>query len=381
MGLFKKLFGKKTKESATNVEKNTRIDIKLPKIKTQVVIESSSEPIEENTYNRIFKFNQKEIKITEFNNELTKRSKNENYESIYSDYTLFVNTNQDEIEFEDKLRLVNNFVNIQKKSEIEVSCIAEFVTNELTEFDEYSAFENIIRRAKLLSKFDKLSALVFLQEQNQSTELQNNHPRIFIESNFMEAELLLKRKEFDKAFKTLNKSSRTLPQLSQFDYISWQRKQSDLRAEICFTESKPKMDSYLYNELRSFHLSTLQEIANFPYWTSFHNWESKSLENQWPFNDNKRFDQALTELGLLEKKDEILKEQFNFSYKRLPILYGIPDEYIKPRQENIEREEVFSRARIGRKLNEKFLDEEIIEISEAIEKTFEKYKSQRNNQT
>lgn len=375
MGIFKKLFGKKTKEPVIDVKTTSSNEISLPKIKTQIIVKSSSEPPEENTYSRVFVFKQTEIKITEFNRDLTKRSKNENYENIFADFTLFVKSNQKVIEFEDKFRLVNNFVNIQKKSKIEVVAIAQFVENELTEFNEYTEFENTIKRAKLLSKIDKLYGLEFLQKQNQSEEFQNSYPEIFIESNFMEAELLLKAKDFDKAFKTLNKSSRTLPRLSQFDYISWQRKQSEMRAEICFTENKPKMGSYLYNELRSFHLSTLKEIANFPHWTAFHTWKNKSFENQWPFNDNKRFDQALEELGLTENKDEILKEQFNFAYNRLPVIYGIPDEYNKQKNDKLEREEVIARARIGRKLNEKFLDEEIVEISQAIENTFEKYKS------
>lgn len=375
MGIFKKLFGKKKLESAENVDETLKNEFKLPEIKTQVVIKTSSAIQEENTYSRSFKFKEEAIKITQFNKRLKTIAKSDSYKKAYEDYNLFIIANKEKIEFEDKYRLVNNFVNIQKKSKINTSDIAEFVSNELNQFKEYAAFDSLLRKAKLIAKFDTLSALTFLQEQNDSIDLQNSNPEIFIESNFMEAELLLKRKEFDKAFKTLNKSSRTLPQLSQFNYINWQRKQSQLRAEICFTEPKPKMGSYLYNELRSFHLSTLQEIANFPHWTAFHNWETKSFESSWPFDSNKRLDVALTELGLLKYRNEILKEQFTFSYKKLPFIYGIPKEYAAIRNKKIEREEIIKRARVGRKLNEKFLDEEIIEISDAIEKSFKKYKA------
>lgn len=386
MGIFDKIFSNRKKIKLSSEEKFSE-EINSLKIRAEIIttVESTENEGEPDTYSKVFIFNGKDIKITEFNKQLNAENKVSPFKIVDKNYRDFWESNEEDFDIIDAYRIVNNFLGILIKEGKTNKEVRTFIDTNLSKFIGFSDFEFVIKKAKMYNKYSREEALIFLKDSNDKEESFIHNPELFIESLFFQSELLLIDKKYDEAFQNLNRISIILPKLEQYKYISWSKKISDQRGLICLKEKNPKYDGYLYYTICGFLFELLNQIACFPHYHTFYAWKTQHRITKWPYGDNEEFDNALTELTIFDYKDEILEELFDFGYNKLPTIYGIPERFDSPEKiektsswELIGSEERHNLLELGRQLNEKFVDKEGIEIDNFVHNLIRKYYDMNN---
>lgn len=201
-----------------------------------------------------------------------------------------------------------------------------------------------------------------------------------VESTYDAANLLYKKNEFDESFNQLNSATKHFPHLKQFYYLQWQKKYSQLSARICLNQPKPNLHSYIYFELSASLILLLSDISNFPNCSTFYYQKEKFVDGKAFYANYTEFDEALNSVKLLEFKNEILKEIFDFGFNELPLIYGIPKKYDCQLKYDAEfarhepsHELVIQLSRMGRQLQTKFVDKEMNAIDKKINEVLKKY--------
>lgn len=353
---------------------------------SQFKVEISKDKDEPNIYSKKFKFNEREIRITDFNKNLNEKYKKSLFVEVESDFDEFWLLNNKSIDFNDAMRLISNYSKLLKKEKFTIEGIILFIDSKLSKFESFYKYENVLQRAKLYRAYSHKKALLLLNEENDKEEQKLTNPKLFIEYIYFQSQLLLKEKRFDDAFKNLSRTSIVLPKLEQFFYIQWSMKISYLFGDICYKEKNPKFDSYLFYNISGFLFDILGRIAAFG--TNNYNFFQMKRDYKktlWPYDENIDFDKALKELNIIKNKKELLDELFEFAYNQLPIIYGIPERYNTIEKiENITNdlysniEEFSNMCQIGEGLQSKFVGKEVFEIRKFIQNLIKEYYDENN---
>jgi hypothetical protein len=162
-----------------------------------------------------------------------------------------------------------------------------------------------------------------------------------------ESGTFLKKKEYDKAYSTLNKASLLISKtISKFPEV-YERgiyygnliTIKDKQGDICIKEKNPNYDYFLIFYLESFALDIARDLNCFPHLSGFYyrkesqfapysdDFGSVSLEISTD-EDNDIF-VSLKKLKIFQWRNEILKEYLDFIYTELPEIYGIPSDFNK----------------------------------------------------
>jgi hypothetical protein len=162
-----------------------------------------------------------------------------------------------------------------------------------------------------------------------------------------ESEILLKNKEYDKAYKKANEASLLIAKtISKFPdvyergiYYGNLVNIKDIQGEICIKEKNPNYDFYLIFYLESFALDIANNLNNFPHLSTFYYRKEIQFgpysddfgaisEEISPDEDTDVF-VSFKKLKIFKWRNDILKEYMNFIYTELPEIYGIPSDFNK----------------------------------------------------
>lgn len=338
MGIFDKLFGTKKKNTDKtlseseilnrNIKDTFGVDYTTFENKIIDATKSIFEPNEsteksESTYDKVFNFNGSQITITKFNKLIKKDKSNGNLEEMTNLFESFYKVNENKFSFEDSYRLVNNFFHIlsSRKSNEEVK---SYIHSKLSKYVEFDSIEFLVKRAKMYNAISTEEAISFLKAKNNLDEiniLSHSEEVGFIESVNYETELLIKLKKYNDARLAYPKVSRILPFLPEFEYLKYTRICTDFQATLCLEQTNPDHISYLNFHISSFLMDILNDISGFPLIQGFFYRKSNKFISL-------SIDESLEELGMTNSKDDLINEILEFAYNTLPLLYGIPKEYL-----------------------------------------------------
>lgn len=162
-----------------------------------------------------------------------------------------------------------------------------------------------------------------------------------------EGNILLKHKEYDKAYKKVSEASLLIANTISRCPDAYERniyygnliKIKDIQGDICIKEKNPKYDYFLIFYLESFALDIARDLNSFPHLSGFY--YRKELQYA-PYSDDfgsiseeispdKDTDVFVSfkKLKIFQWRNDILREYLDFIFAELPIIYGIPSDWNK----------------------------------------------------
>jgi hypothetical protein len=188
-------------------------------------------------------------------------------------------------------------------------------------------------------------------------------------------------KNYDNAFKAINKASQFLPAFTDHtNYILDLMQIKNRAASICARDKNPDYESCLIFTLEVDALDTLNDLAAFPFLQGFY----YRRENQFSFKPDDLSDtmgNALKDLKIYDNRKDFIAEFTKFKYDELPIIYGIPSKYIEKPTRSIsirdkEWDELYNR--LPNELHQKTIDFAVIEIYNFVTRLIKKYHDMGN---
>jgi len=174
----------------------------------------------------------------------------------------------------------------------------------------------------------------------------------------------LRNGENDKAWKILNIDPRLAQTFNSDSAILTQINFCKQRAKILKKEKN--FEGLLFQELKTYLLSVLNEISKFPFGSEYVWFENNCSSEESILLENKNITTALKELSIAEHRDNIFKSISDFAFSELPKIYGIENEILHINISDLEPMKFVALNREIEKLNGKSIDIEIYKMSELI---------------
>ena len=100
-------------------------------------------------------------------------------------------------------------------------------------------------------------------------------------------------------------------------------------ANICLNGQKnPQYADYIHYEIVAFILEIARDAISFPHLSGFFYRKNICFKDDWGFGENEDFANALEDLKISKYKKELLNDIYNFAFNELPLMMGIPKEYL-----------------------------------------------------
>ena len=116
--------------------------------------------------------------------------------------------------------------------------------------------------------------------------------------------------------------------LNRFDQIDELTSISDdLWSEIIELKKFNEYPEYLFHRIKSYILYIAKDASNVPHLSGFYHRKNIAKTENWNFDDAD-FDHVLAELDLIDMKNELLIDIYEFSFNSFPISMGIPGNYL-----------------------------------------------------
>jgi hypothetical protein len=271
---------------------------------------------------KLFDFKDSRISISEFEKVITNLNKKSIKEALNSVSEI---TNRNYLDFPEISRILRTIIPLMKKTK---SYSDEELNNYIFSFKEifnnqYKP-ESVPKIASILKGISLSHSIDFLENCLLYFQDSKVNRISLFEVAISLSDLYNRNKEFDCAFKTLNRASFFINcPTDQFEYL-WKLKiLNEKYADICFNEKNPKYDFYLNYYLIAFALDIARDLTAFPHLYPFY----FRKKNQYSLNDDENIDIALEQLHMIKYKNQIFLEYNNFIYNELLIIYGIPIKY------------------------------------------------------
>jgi len=275
-----------------------------------------------NSEKELFDYKDNRISISNFEKEIIRLSKSPIQDTLNAVTEI---SNKNYLAFPAIARILRSVIPLMAKSK-------RFTDEELINyifsfkdiFNHQYKPESVPKIANILKKISTDQAIDFL-ENSLSYFQETRVDRISLfDLTIALSDLYLKNKEYDEAFKTINRASFFVNKpTDQFEYL-WKLKIiNEKSADICYNEKNPKYDFYLHYQLIGFTLDIARDLTAFPHLYPYY----FRKKNQYSLDDNECIDLALEKLKMLKYKKTIFTEFNNFIYNELPIIYGIPIKY------------------------------------------------------
>ncbi|KQK26097.1 hypothetical protein AR438_10980 [Chryseobacterium aquaticum] len=211
-----------------------------------------------------YNFRDKNYKVSGFKTFLTNQLKKHPAETVYQFLIEFIHNNN----FEDKdlMSILDRFIDYSKRTGEKSETIFAFVSSKLEQFPARTANESILPISKLLQQIDNNYALNFL-ERNLDNLQDNTKEKV--QSLLFKVDLLIERKELDKAFAVLRDCLNQSYDLNIFDSLESKRTIYEKMSFIGDLESKSNVAIIYYIYYCAFQASL--EFLHFPYLDTYRN--------------------------------------------------------------------------------------------------------------
>jgi hypothetical protein len=241
-------------------------------------------------------------------------------------------------------------VYIRERNTALVTCMNKLIPymkrDESVNYNEaYQYLEDIIRRAPkkdpyflnlhitmadLIKSKNIDQAISYLDKiLDQQAKININHYNILIKR----IDLYIEKEDFINTTNLLAAAKNLLHRnLDRYDYIKKERKWFRSCANLnYFQKGRSKKIEYLYNRFIEFVLDMIRVLDPIQI-ELFHNRKDLYYKKERGFEDTEKFNFALIELGIENKKEIIVKQLYGYAFEEIPRLLGITEKQLNYKQ-------------------------------------------------
>lgn len=211
-----------------------------------------------------YNFRTKNYKISGFKTYLTNQLKKQPIETIYQFLTEFIENNN--FENVDMFSILDRYIDYSNRIGLDKEKIYDYVLLNLQKFPNQDAIENIIPLSNLYCKIKSDYALNFL---NDNIGRVGDNTKEKVQVLLLKADILIEKKEFDKAFSVLRDCSNQSYDLYIFDSLELKRTIYQKMAKIGEMQNKSDVALTYYIYYCAFQASC--EFLSFPYLDTYRN--------------------------------------------------------------------------------------------------------------
>ena len=211
-----------------------------------------------------YNFRDKNYKISKFKTFLTNELKKQEIETVYQFLLEFIQSN--DFEYKDMLSILSRYIDYSHKFNVIEVKIYEFVNYNLEKYADKDKIENVLPTSNLIYQINADYSLKFIDENLDKID---NNTKEKVEILLFKADILIERKEFDKAFSLLRDCSNQSYDLYIFDSLELKRTIYEKMAIIGELEKKSDVAINYYIYYSAFQASL--EFLDFPYLNTYRN--------------------------------------------------------------------------------------------------------------
>lgn len=245
---------------------------------------------------------------------------------------VIIRNNKDIIEYKELISILSEISLFMKKvktfSDTEVMA---YINEQLENFIKKDNIEDFKAIANLMSKVDINYSIEYLENKLGSIDtVKPKNPDLF-ETLLLLSNYYVLIKHGDQAFKTIQRAILLVTNFNdKFDYITKQRIIAEKSSDVCLKGwDTPHYADYIHYEIVAFILDISNNICDFPHLSEFFRLKKNYFSKERNFGIDDDVNQALLNLQILNHKNELLMDIYNFTFNILPIEMGIPKEYLK----------------------------------------------------
>lgn len=211
-----------------------------------------------------YNFRDKNYKISKFKTFLTNELKKQEIETVYQFLLEFIQSN--DFEYKDMLSILSRYIDYSHRFNVNAVKIYEFVNYSLEKYADKEKIENVLPISNLIYQINADYSLKFIDENLDKID---NNTKEKVEILLFKADILIERKEFDKAFSLLRDCSNQSYDLYIFDSLELKRTIYEKMAIIGELEKKSDVAVNYYIYYSAFQASL--EFLDFPYLNTYRN--------------------------------------------------------------------------------------------------------------
>lgn len=211
-----------------------------------------------------YNFRDKNYKISKFKTFLTNELKKQEIETVYQFLLEFIQSN--DFEYKDMLSILSRYIDYSHRFNVNAVKIYEFVNYSLEKYADKDKIENVLPISNLIYQINADYSLKFIDENLDKID---NNTKEKVEILLFKADILIERKEFDKAFSLLRDCSNQSYDLYIFDSLELKRTIYEKMAIIGELEKKSDVAINYYIYYSAFQASL--EFLHFPYLNTYRN--------------------------------------------------------------------------------------------------------------
>ncbi len=211
-----------------------------------------------------YNFRDKNYKISKFKTFLTNELKKQEIETVYQFLLEFIQNN--DFEYKDMLSILSRYIDYSHRFNVNAVKIYEFVNYSLEKYADKDKIENVLPISNLIYQINADYSLKFIDENLDKID---NNTKEKVEILLFKADILIERKEFDRAFSLLRDCSNQSYDLYIFDSLELKRTIYEKMAIIGELEKKSDVAVNYYIYYSAFQASL--EFLNFPYLNTYRN--------------------------------------------------------------------------------------------------------------
>ena len=211
-----------------------------------------------------YNFRDKNYKISKFKTFLTNELKKQEIETVYQFLLEFIQSN--DFEYKDMLSILSRYIDYSHRFNVNAVKIYEFVNYSLEKYADKDKIENVLPISNLIYQINADYSLKFIDENLDKID---NNTKEKVEILLFKADILIERKEFDRAFSLLRDCSNQSYDLYIFDSLELKRTIYEKMAIIGELEKKSDVAVNYYIYYSAFQASL--EFLDFPYLNTYRN--------------------------------------------------------------------------------------------------------------
>ncbi|PJJ67338.1 hypothetical protein [Chryseobacterium geocarposphaerae] len=212
-----------------------------------------------------YSFREKDYKVSRFKTFLTNQIKTKSLETVFNFLGEFIE--QNDFEFSDLLSILDRYIDYSKKIGLENANLFAFVDSKIKKLSDSNNPEILLSVSSLHHKIESKYALNFIED-NLDKIPNNTKEKVLV--LLFKADILLKNKEFDKAFSILRDCSNQSYGLYIYDSLELKRTIFEKMAFIgeLQGQSDVAINFYIYHcafqaSLEFLHFPYLEQYRNF----------------------------------------------------------------------------------------------------------------------
>jgi hypothetical protein len=300
--------------------------------------------------------------IADINKQSTQIKNKDGFLAAISFMTSFIESNS--IDFNDLVSLLKRLLTYMKKEKsLSDDYIFEYINNQFKKHLEINDVENYARIADILERVEITYAIEYLESKVNPIDTDQNKNLLYFDSLFLLSDYYLKKKQSDKAFQTLRRASLLVTNTNEkLMFVTRQLAIAEQSAKICYEGQKiPMYADYIHFQTIAFILKKSLNMLSFLLLPYLHRDKEEANLIETQHGDEDRIINSLNNLNIIKFRNQLFIEIYDYTFQKLPVNLGIPEEYLDPKFEIPDHRENRTEHR---KIMDKLIDYDRTEFTE-----------------